>query len=304
MRSSSPSAGQIRSSFPGAWSTQPEGRSRAPWCGSSRRPAAPRDRRGAPTRCSSLSRLCCTRPRMGDFRLPAECLLASSTRHPLLLRMRPRAGPVVLKTAGGLAAAFADVVLHRIRAVDGFVHDRQGKPVEGVTVFQSGDGPMRTRTLTDARGRFRLPGVIAGKAILFARKDGFRFHGQPVDTEAGAADLTLARVEETTPLMKTLDGAARTSGRADGCSTAACALRREDHVQGHRCAEGPVFTVLVQVDPARALELLDASSAGKPQFAVDSLRSNGRYRDGEPEPRRSRQHRGGDPRLRLAIVVS
>ena len=73
-----------------------------------------------------------------------------------------------LKTAGGLAAAFADVVLPRIRAVDGFVHDREGKPVEGVTVFQSGDGPMRTRTVTDARGRFRLTGVIAGKAILFA----------------------------------------------------------------------------------------------------------------------------------------
>ena len=112
-----------------------------------------------------------------------------------------------LKTDKGPVATFADLVLHRIAAFDGIVRDRAGKPVSGATVFQSGDGPMRTRTLTDSDGRFRLPGVIAGKAILFVQKDGFHFHGQPVDTQSGPADLVLTRVEEA-PLtvLKTRTG--------------------------------------------------------------------------------------------------
>src|SRR5207248_2758272 len=65
----------------------------------------------------------------------------------------------------------------RTRTVTGVVLDRRGRPIEGATVLQAGDGPRRTRTTTDDRGRFRLPGVLEGKAFVFADKDGFRFKG-------------------------------------------------------------------------------------------------------------------------------
>ncbi len=142
-----------------------------------------------------------------------------------------------LKTGGSRTAAFPDFSLNRIAAVEGVVHDKQGLPVEGVSVFQSGDGPIRTRTVTDKDGRFRLKGVIAGKAILLARKDGFRFHGQPVDTAHGVIELVLMRTAETAAVLKTLEGAVPRRGGTCACAAAACSLHREDRCQGHGYAE-------------------------------------------------------------------
>jgi Carboxypeptidase regulatory-like domain len=68
--------------------------------------------------------------------------------------------------------------LRALRAVSGRVVDRQGKPVGNVEVFQSGDGPKRTSVRTDPSGRFALGGFQSGTVFLFARGEGFRFHGQ------------------------------------------------------------------------------------------------------------------------------
>ena len=150
--------------------------------------------------------------------------------------------------------------------------------------------------LTDARGRFRLPGVIAGKAILFARKDGFRFHGQPIDTEAGAARSDSCRESKRRP-RRSRRSTALCLIRKSWRSLDGCLLRtsKRSSPRAPTCRSSRRSCVLAQVDPARALELLDAHSAGKPQFAVDSSAQHGRHRDGEPEPRRSREHRGIDP---------
>ncbi len=67
------------------------------------------------------------------------------------------------------------LVLRRVRTIEGRVVDRQGQPVAGAVVRQSGDGPMPTETVSDEQGRFRLPGVIEGPALVFAAKEGFRF---------------------------------------------------------------------------------------------------------------------------------
>lgn len=95
--------------------------------------------------------------------------------------------------------AFADITLlpaPTAGPVEGRVVDRQGKPVAGAAVFQSGDGPRRTRCTSDADGRFRLAGVFAGKAILFAERDGFRFRGQVVDVCGRPVELALDRTTD------------------------------------------------------------------------------------------------------------
>ena len=77
---------------------------------------------------------------------------ASSTRPRSRSRDMLPGQTVWLKPARGAKAAFADVTLRRLRTVEGVVHDRKGRPVEGAIVFQSGDGPIRTRTVTDLEG--------------------------------------------------------------------------------------------------------------------------------------------------------
>ena len=54
-----------------------------------------------------------------------------------------------------------------LRTIRGRVVDRQGKPVAGIEVFQSGDGPERTSVTTDAGGRFTLGGFCHGPVCLF-----------------------------------------------------------------------------------------------------------------------------------------
>ncbi len=90
----------------------------------------------------------------------------------------------------------AVLVLRRLRTVEGRVVDRQGQPVAGAVVRQSGDGPMPTETLTAADGRFQLPGVIEGPALIFVEKPGHRFGFRPVDGGSQPAEVVLARTGE------------------------------------------------------------------------------------------------------------
>ena len=83
-----------------------------------------------------------------------------------------------------------------LRTIGGRVVDRQGKPVVGVEVFQSGDGPERTATRTDADGRFSLGGFSQGPVFLFARGEGFRFFGRMIKPGEGEISVELTRTSE------------------------------------------------------------------------------------------------------------
>jgi hypothetical protein len=83
-----------------------------------------------------------------------------------------------------------------LRIISGRVVDRRGKPVAGIEVFQSGDGPERTTTKTDADGRFSLGGFCQGPVCLFARGEGFRFFGRLVKPGDGDVAIEMTRLSE------------------------------------------------------------------------------------------------------------
>lgn len=89
---------------------------------------------------------------------------------------------------------FGDIVLTpvpRVRSLVGEVVDESGKPVAGVVVKQSGDGPRRTRSVSDADGRFRIDGVYEGAVWLFASHDDFGFQAERIASAVSEARIVL-----------------------------------------------------------------------------------------------------------------
>jgi Carboxypeptidase regulatory-like domain len=148
-------------------------------------------------------------------------------------------------------------VLRPLCAIRGQVVDRQGKPMAGVEVFQSGDGPEPTSARTDAGGRFSLGGFRQGPVFLFARGDGFRFEGRLIRPAESDVTVELTRVSERPArAMKMLpDPIPFEESRA-------MARRLVEPLWATAAAEGDdndkysVLSRLVSVDPARVLERL------------------------------------------------
>lgn len=107
------------------------------------------------------------------------------------------------KRSVGKAGETIDVGAIVLRRNDGFVAgvvvDSAGKPVEGVTVFNSGDGLQPASVLTDATGRFRLERLFGGPVYVFACKAGYRFSGLRATSGAADVELTLLRGDEPPP---------------------------------------------------------------------------------------------------------
>jgi hypothetical protein len=185
-----------------------------------------------------------------------------------------RLGPIELPVEAGKTTE-VEVVLEtptRQRAIDGFVRDRQGKPVEGAAVLQSGDGPNRTRATTDRYGRFRLTGVNDDHAFVCASKAGYRFQGKPVGSAPGAVEIVLARTNEppdqtyrTLPPLLSHDEELKIArGLIDPYL---------DRVlkTGDEAARIRTFEALARVEPAKALELLDKKTISG-EFLNDMIR--------------------------------
>ena len=158
-------------------------------------------------------------------------------------------------------------VLRPLRTVRGQVVDRQGKPVAGVEVFQSGDGPERTSHRTDAGGRFSLGGFRQGPVFLFARSDGFRFQGRLIKPAETDVTVELTRVSERPAReMKMLPDpipfaeSQRLARRLAEPLWATAAALGEDN------AKYAVLSGLVSVDPARVLERLESVKFKLPRW--------------------------------------
>ena len=138
----------------------------------------------------------------GAFQTPANLLIGSSYR--VVIR-EPGNEPIISDffpiTDGSVAIPALE--LRPLRTVSGQVVDRQGKPVPDVEVFQSGDGPSGTSVRTDGSGRFALGGFPIGTAFLFARGDGFRFHGKLLKPGEKGVTIELTRSTERPALELT-----------------------------------------------------------------------------------------------------
>ncbi len=71
----------------------------------------------------------------------------------------------------------------------GVIVDEAGKPVGGAKVFNVGDAPGRKQVSTDERGRFRLTGLVGGRAYAYVDAPGYRFTAAAAPT--GTADLSI-----------------------------------------------------------------------------------------------------------------
>jgi Carboxypeptidase regulatory-like domain len=143
----------------------------------------------------------------GSFQTPDNLLVGSSYR--VVVRL-PGKEPILSDwiTIEEKPRILLPMLQRPLRTISGAVVDRQGKPVVGVEVFQSGDGPERTSTKTDAAGRFTLGGFSQGPVFVFARGEGFRFFGRLIKSSDGDISVDLTRtVERPTHEMRMLPGA-------------------------------------------------------------------------------------------------
>ena len=145
------------------------------------------------------------------------------------------------------------------RAVAGRVVDSAGKPVAGAEVFQSGDGPRRTRGTTDNDGRFRVPGVPDAPAFLFVSKEGYHFLGRRVEPGDRSVEFALRRLDE--PPAAPLRPAASPVARDEERAIARALHRRGPQGPGQRFDELPerrqIPEITALVDPDRVIEMIE-----------------------------------------------
>lgn len=83
--------------------------------------------------------------------------------------------------AAGKAADFGDLIVRRLRTVEGRVVDADGKPMPGAVVRNWGNDAPQTTSVTDDDGRFSLAGLPPGKVFLTVESPESTFHGECVE---------------------------------------------------------------------------------------------------------------------------
>ena len=155
-----------------------------------------------------------------------------------------------------------NVVLRRLRSVEGRVVDAHGEPVAGATVRQCGDGPVPTETETDADGRYPAPGSPGRAGVPLRREEGLPIR-RPVD-------------RSRTPHRSSSDPGAnrRTAGQsADDVAPRPFLATQERKLFLHlifdpyadrvlhggksQSSDYEVFRILTRLDPERARAILD-----------------------------------------------
>ena len=131
----------------------------------------------------------------GSFQTPDNLLVGSTYR---VVVRAPGMEPILSDwiTIGDQPRILLPMIQRPLRTVSGRVVDRRGKPLSGIEVLQSGDGPERTATKTDADGRFVLGGFRQGSVFVFARGEGYRFCGRLVKPRDQDITIEVTRTNE------------------------------------------------------------------------------------------------------------
>lgn len=104
----------------------------------------------------------------------------------------------------GVAVKLPDIILKGLRLITGRVLDRRGQPVDGATVFNSGDAQVRIEATSKGGGKFLLTDVPKGSVFLFAEKPGYRFTGVRLAADRAEGTLTLTSLAEPAEPKATL----------------------------------------------------------------------------------------------------
>lgn len=193
----------------------------------------------------------------GRYRTPALLPLGNEYR---IAAQAPGYEPARSGWVVAPAVEVPDLTLRRAvgtREVAGQVVDSAGKPVAGAEVFQSGDGPRKTRGTTDGEGRFRVLGVPGAPAFLFVSKEGYRFFGRRVDPADRTVELALRRLDE--PPAAPLRPAALAVSRDEERAIARALIDEARKAPGSGEVMGPqaIPEVTALVDPDRVVEMLE-----------------------------------------------
>lgn len=140
----------------------------------------------------------------GRFRTPASLPRGLEYRAEITAPGRSPTATEFINPLVWKSASFGDIVMAAapaLRTIAGCVMNQQGAPLAGVRVFQSGDGPRRSQTITDAAGHFELAGVYAGPAFLFVEGPNLRRQGFRIENDGSAAELTV-RVGDDRPVRR------------------------------------------------------------------------------------------------------
>jgi Carboxypeptidase regulatory-like domain len=194
----------------------------------------------------------------GAFQTPDNLSIGASYRAAV---REPGKEPIISDWAqiNEQPVAIPPLSLRALRTVNGRVIDRQGKAVEGVEVFQSGDGPERTSVRTDSAGRFALGGFPSGPVFLFARGEGYRFHGQML--KPGEEDITVELTRSTERPRVELKKLGDPIPIEESRSMARRILDKWWKAAVEQKDEGAKFFVvqfLIPADPVGALKKIDA----------------------------------------------
>ncbi len=205
----------------------------------------------------------------GSFQTPDNLLVGSSYR---VVVRAPGMEPILSNwiTIGERPRVLLPMIQRPLRTISGHVVDRQGKPVVGVEVFQSGDGPERTATVTDGDGRFALGGFRQGPAFLFARGEGFRFFGRLI--KPGEADITIELTrtsERPTREMWTLGETIPLQESRDLARRLIDPLWEAAVLQRNRRAQYRALRSLAAIDPVGAQQKLVAMKDVPPRVKAE-----------------------------------
>ena len=142
-----------------------------------------------------------------------------------------------------------------------------GSPVAGAVVFQAGDGPGRTRTVIDAQGRFRLPGIFREPAFLFVAGPGLTFEGHRIEAVDSSVTLRARRNGEPSgpPMQTSPPLLSRAEEKAMALRLVEPELERLSRKEMSR-EMWSLLEIVPRIDPARSLELADRNVLPDPEY--------------------------------------